>query len=195
MKPANQLARLEIFSVGQKNKPRAPFIRKRLVNTAKSKQVTVEKKHQTGANSSIVKEEAMNVFPGESIPESKKLKGVSTTLGVVKIDVGENKQQPWMFQVVARGSTIKGDGILGRDNIWGKSKLDSIRGTLKIFNDNQWVKTFTLHAAHECEAGHQRMACLSKRAATTVPVDPVFKENRAMVHRKEISPHVYVGIL
>ncbi|GBP02002.1 hypothetical protein EVAR_104037_1 [Eumeta japonica] len=141
----------------------------------------------------IVKEEAMNVFPGESIPESKKLKGVSTTLGVVKIDVGENKQQPWMFQVVARGSTIKGDGILGRDNIWGKSKLDSIRGTLKIFNDNQWVKTFTLHAAHECEAGHQRMACLSKRAATTVPVDPVFKENRAMVHRKEISPHVYGG--
>ncbi|GBP14130.1 hypothetical protein EVAR_101103_1 [Eumeta japonica] len=73
---------------------------------------------KTGANSSIVKEEAMNVFPG--------------------------------------------DGILGRDNIWGKSKLDSIRGTLKIFNDNQWVKTFTLHAAHECEAGHQRMACLSK---------------------------------
>ncbi|GBO98491.1 hypothetical protein EVAR_102543_1 [Eumeta japonica] len=43
---------------------------------------------KTGANSSIVKEEAMNVFPGESIPESKKLKGVSTTLGVVKIDVG-----------------------------------------------------------------------------------------------------------
>ncbi|GBP01822.1 hypothetical protein EVAR_101041_1 [Eumeta japonica] len=40
--------------------------------------------YKTGANSSIVKEEAMNVFPGESIPESKKLKGVSTTLGVVK---------------------------------------------------------------------------------------------------------------
>ncbi|GBP15186.1 hypothetical protein EVAR_101039_1 [Eumeta japonica] len=173
MKPANQLARLEIFSVGQKNKPRAPFIRKgceysqiKTSNGGKEAPSNVDTVFitlpckmakrgklvllvKTGANSSIVK-------------ESKKLKGVSTTLGVVKIDVGENKQQPWMFQVVARGSTIKGDGILGRDNIWGKSKLDSIRGTLKIFNDNQWVKTFTLHAAHECEAGHQRMACLSK---------------------------------
>ncbi|GBP13242.1 hypothetical protein EVAR_101105_1 [Eumeta japonica] len=45
---------------------------------------------------------------------------------------GENKQQPWMFQVVARGSTIKGDGILGRDNIWGKSKLDSTRNLKDI---------------------------------------------------------------
>ncbi|GBP00008.1 hypothetical protein EVAR_64386_1 [Eumeta japonica] len=40
-------------------------------------------------NNEYREEEAMNVFPGESTPEAKKLKGVSTTLGIVKLDVDQ----------------------------------------------------------------------------------------------------------
>ncbi|GBP97487.1 hypothetical protein EVAR_63656_1 [Eumeta japonica] len=91
---------------------------------------------KTGANSSIVKKEAMNVFPGESIPKAKMLKGVSTTLDVVKLDVVPHYMRHMSVKLI----------ISER------------------------------HALVKCSDS-----------------SPVFQENRAIVHRKEISPQVYMG--
>lgn len=151
----------------------------------------------SGADSSIVKEEALEVFPRGNRRETKNLAGAFggsvTTLCAVEINVGGRRHLPWVFHVVARGSGVPGDGILGRDNIWGKSVINSIEGTLKIWDNDRWVRTFSLQTALENSVGHQKIRCLEKRAVTVVPIKIDSKEKTVVVHKRKLYPGVYVG--
>ncbi|GBP04324.1 hypothetical protein EVAR_68156_1 [Eumeta japonica] len=126
----------------------------------------------TGADSSLVKEEAVEVFNTQYKKEVRKLDGAfggsTSTLGTVDISAGNREQLQWKFHVVARGSGIPGDGILGRDNIWGSSDIDSRAKLLKVFDRNKLIKPFLLR----------------NRISSTESV---------VVHKQQLRPGVYVG--
>lgn len=124
--------------------------------------------------------------------------GFSRTTGCVELGHTEHTDLVFkMHCIEEEGDNLPGDGILGRDNLWGRSVMDTVALLLKIYSvGGEWglplIPLRKLEGACTVNTmGHVTIA--KARAMTIASMYLDTKHATVVIDKAEISPGVYLG--
>lgn len=151
----------------------------------------------TGADTSLLKNSSLKkgINMDEAVVKnlSGAFGGFTRTKGVVDISHSGLKFE---MHCVEKGGCLPGDGLLGRDNLWGRSIIDTINLEMTIDMDGEkWV--FPL--LHRSEALTQEIQVVEEikvataRSMTIVAVELETKHPTVVVEKQQLAPGVYLG--
>ena len=154
----------------------------------------------TGADTSLVKAGslAMGVKRDETVVKNLRgaFGGCSRTMGLVEV-VHLDTELAFTMHCVDQGDSLPGDGILGRDNLWGRAVADTVNLVLKLYsNGGEW--SMPLISFNEA-TGSSVVNMLGEikvskaRSVTIASVRVDSKHSTVVIEKQELSPGVYLG--
>lgn len=116
--------------------------------------------------------------------------GAIVTLGKINIVHGVNKKLKFSTHIVSTEVGIPADGILGRDNLWGRSIINAVEKEI-LFMDEE--KELVLKMKLQTSKPGRDRVNVPARSVMFVRVRVPSGPQEIILHKTELKPGVYLG--
>ena len=154
----------------------------------------------TGADSSLIKKESLNESVIVNTSLARDLRGAfggyTRTEGLVSLTECNGLQIVLDMHSLAKGDCLPGDGVLGRDNLWGKSIIDSRKNTLTIFTNKNEV-TLEMRSIDHHQKGEinwiKKTNVAKAKSVSIMALKINTKLPTIIIKKQELKPGIYLG--
>ena len=157
----------------------------------------------SGAEVSLVKRSALGEMTPVNGHDRQKLVGAfggeaytlgSTFLAYSESNVAQNAPVGFKMQVVPDNSLTQWDGILGRDNLWGRAIIDSVKRQLILVHSGQKEIVIPMGTrSHVSEVWTLKGTVIPARSTVLIPVRVDPPDTDIIVHKCELQENAYTG--
>ena len=163
----------------------------------------------TGADSSLIKKSSLREDVILETSNVKELRGAfggfSKTEGMVELRDSERGKIAFKMHCISNENCLPSDGIIGRDNLWGRSMIDSRKNTLTIYTElgDHVMKLVSSEATNDMSqtGATENLTVIEPperiiaeaRAVTIVALNIRAKSSEIVVDKQELAPGIYLG--